>query len=43
MDDDSVRTILFIAGGVVLLYDGSWIRRRAQRPRPPGGRGPEGR
>jgi hypothetical protein len=37
------QTILIIAAGVVLLYVGSWIRRRAQRPRPPGGPGPEGR
>jgi hypothetical protein len=41
--DDSVQTILIIAAGVALLYLGSWIRRRARRPRPPGGRGPEPR
>jgi hypothetical protein len=41
--DDSVQTVLVIAAGVVLLYLGSWIRRRGRRPRPPGGPGPEGR
>ena len=37
------QTILIIAAGVVLLYIGSLIRRRAQRQRPPGGPGPDGR
>jgi hypothetical protein len=42
--DDSILTMLALGAGVALLYLGSWLRRRARRPRPPqGGGGPQDR